>query len=515
MTLLYPWLVWLTVPLGIYLYRSRSLQQRVHTLIALLILLALSRPVLQEGVQSSKIEAKDLIIALDLSYSMRARDLTPNRYDYAKALIGALLEQNPAANVMLIAFTTNPLLLSPPTTDHTLIQTALESLKPDYILTKGTSLQKLFATLPRLHASGKDLILITDGGEENDLASLSDALRKSGTYPVIVGVGSTMGTTIPDKEGDMLKNRAGDLVISRLNPLLHRLSRAVDGAYLTAEDTPQATAEKITALLKGKDHTIEKQQHRYRELYWVLLLPALLLFLMLHTVWRKWLLVGLSLVGIEASAGVLDLYHLQHAYRDYARADYNRTLVRLRSIEQPSLQSQLLKAAGYYRMKHYKKARQTYREIKTRNPGIKQQLYYNIANTYAMEGNYDKAKIYYTKALQLGSDSDAEANLALVLFHHTDKERMRTLPKPGGNSANHPKKGETQQADREKKQQKQGSNGGTGGGSGNMTRKTPQHEKKKPTVAKADPSKPKERHPLSSKVYELINKGYVHETKPW
>ena len=515
MTLLYPWLLWLLLPLGIYLYRSRSLQQRIHTLIAMLILLALSRPVLQEGVHSSKIEAKDLIIALDLSYSMRAGDLTPNRYDYAKAMIAALLEQNPAANVMLIAFTTNPLLLSPPTTDHALIQTALESLKPDYILTKGTSLKRLFETLPRLHASGKDLILITDGGEERDLTSLSDALRKSGTYPVIVGVGSTTGTTIPDKEGNMLKNRAGDLVITRLNPLLHRLSRAVDGAYLRAEESPEATAERITALLKGKHHTIEKQQHRYREGYWIVLLVALLLFLMLHTHLRKWLVIGLSLVGIEASAGVLDLYHLQHAYRDYAHADYNRTLRQIRAIEHPSLQSQLLKAAGYYRMRRYKSARQTYLQIKTRSPKTKQQLYYNIANTYTMEGNYDKAKIYYTKALQLGSDSDAEANLALIVFLKSRKEKMRTLPKPGSEGKGNPKKGDTQQSDRRKKQPEKGSNGGSGGGSGNMTKKIPHPKRHKPTVAKADLSKPKERHPLSSKVYELINKGYVHETKPW
>jgi len=513
MTFLYPWLLWLLIPLGILLYQNSRLQSRMHTLTTILILLSLSRPVLEEGIQPSKIEAKDLIIALDLSYSMRARDLEPSRYDYAKALIGSLLEQNPAANVMLIAFTTNPLLLSPPTTDHALIMTALESLRPEYILTKGTSLQKLFERLPRLHASGKDLILITDGGEESDLATLSETLRKSGTYPVIVGLGSQAGTTIPDKNGDMLKNSAGDLVISRLNPLLHRLSDAAEGAYLAAEDSPRATAEKITALLKGRTHTIQKRQHRYRELYWIVLLPAVILFLMLHTVMRKWLLLGFSLIGIPASAGILDLYHLQHAYSDYACADYNTTLRHISHIDQPTLQSALLQADSYYRLKRYKRAREHYLGIKSRSPKIKQLLYYNIANTYAMEGNYDKAKMYYTKALQLGRDKDAEANLALVVFLKSKEENTPSLPRPKSQE-NHASKGAKKSETDEKK--KRESNNGGGGGNGGMEQNAKKNKKsKKDTEGKLESSKQKQKHPLSSKVYELINKGYVRETKPW
>ncbi|RUM75144.1 MAG: VWA domain-containing protein, partial [Sulfurovum sp.] len=186
MSLLYPWLLWLLIPAGILYYQSRGLQQKVHAMIVILLLIALSRPILKEQTEKAKIEAQDLIIALDVSYSMQAKDLTPSRYGYAKEMINALLKQNPGANVMLIAYTTNPLLLSPPTTDHALISIALESLRPDYILTKGTSLERLFETLPKLHSEGKDLILITDGGEEQDLGKLSVLLKKTGAFPVII-----------------------------------------------------------------------------------------------------------------------------------------------------------------------------------------------------------------------------------------------------------------------------------------------------------------------------------------
>ena len=103
---------------------------------------------------------------------MKATDISPTRYDFAKETIAALLQENPGDNIMLIAFTTNPLLLSPPTTDHALINIALANLNPEFILTKGTSLEKLFKRLASMKMGQKNLILMTDGGEEENLEKL-------------------------------------------------------------------------------------------------------------------------------------------------------------------------------------------------------------------------------------------------------------------------------------------------------------------------------------------------------
>ena len=139
MTLLSPSFLWLLIPLSLLIWSSsRKLITVVHLIVLMLIVVALSRPVQEEVLQEASIEAKDIIIALDVSYSMMADDIQPTRYAYAKKAIAALLEANPGNNVMLIAFTTNPLLLSPPTTDHALINIALQNLNPEFILTKGT-----------------------------------------------------------------------------------------------------------------------------------------------------------------------------------------------------------------------------------------------------------------------------------------------------------------------------------------------------------------------------------------
>ena len=322
MTLLYPSFLWLFLPL-ITLFlgkRKKDLITTVHLIILMLIVTALSRPVLQEGVQERSLEAKDIIIALDVSYSMRAKDIEPTRYAFAKETIQALLKENVKDNIMLIAFTTNPLLLSPPTTDHELINIALKSLNPEYILTKGTSLKKLFKKISSMHAAKnthKNLILITDGGEENNLNSLTEELNNANISLTVLALGTKQGTTIENPDGSLLKDAKNSLVVSRINPLLKKLTSQVEGLYLTASNSPEATAKDLHNALSEDDQkgeTITKMQYSYTELYQIFILFAALLFLMVHTRASKYLITLFMLLGLNLEASMLDSYHLNQAY---------------------------------------------------------------------------------------------------------------------------------------------------------------------------------------------------------
>lgn len=183
---LYPLFLWTLLPLlwllFVFYRKKAKILTLIHTLILILLVFALARPIAKQVLQESTIDAKEILIALDVSYSMKARDIAPTRYDFAKEMIKEILAQNPSDNVMLIAFTSNPLLLSPPTTDHLLISVALESLNLDYILTKGTSLENLFKQVALIQEKqnngSKNMILITDGGEESSLATLVPLIQK-------------------------------------------------------------------------------------------------------------------------------------------------------------------------------------------------------------------------------------------------------------------------------------------------------------------------------------------------
>ena len=513
MSFLYPHFLWLLIPLILFFIKApQKIVFKIHFIILLLIIIALTRPIKQETLQKTNIVAKDIIIAIDVSSSMNASDIKPSRYLFAKQTIHALLKDNPADNIMLIAFTTNPLLLSPPTTDHTLISVALENLNPSYILTKGTSLKNLFTQLVSLEQKDKILILISDGGEEKNIHQLSALLQQSHLSLITLALGSKEGSTLTNKDNTLLKDKEGNLVITRINPSLKTLTSSVGGIYLLASSSPKSTAKKVEKALETlstQTQNIEKIQHRYLELYQMPLFLALLLFFMVHTRAVKYLLLLSTLLGIDASASMLDDYHLYTAYHLYTLHDFNASQAHLKKIQQHTLQSKLTLANTYYKTHDYKKAIDIYHSIRSTSKKVKQQLYYNMANTYVQLSSYNKAKIYYTKALQLGFDKDASYNLGLIAFAK-DANLSLGMTQPKSQSA-HTSKNENQETEKKNKNtHKQQSSSGSG--SGNTYTKKAKKTKK---MQKNLQSKKKQSHPLSSKVYDLINKGYIHEIQPW
>ncbi len=482
----------------------------MHLIVLMLLILAISRPVLQRTVQEVLLHAKNVIIALDVSYSMRATDIRPTRYIFAKKVIKQILINNPEDNIMLIAFTSNPLLLSPPTTDHVLIGIALDSLNPEFVLTKGTSLKNLFAKLASMNTGHKNLILITDGGEENELEELASLVREADVSLSILALGTTTGTSIKKADGTVLKDKEGNLVISRINPLLESLVLSVEGAsYITASNAALATANALSlAINTQQDQEVQKLQKHYVELYQVPLFLALLLFLVLHTSVRKYLFLLFVLLGIQIQASTFDNYYLSQAYAHYAKADYPATFEALKQIKNPSLQSQMAKASTYYKQNNFQKAISVYKSIRSSSVKIKQKLYYNIANAYAMQKAYSKAKIYYTKTLQLGIDADAKYNLSLIALLANHKDAGAGIAHPKSQDSSNSK---SESQDKKEARSEDKPSAKSGGSGADVKEKSDDKEEKEKLLN----DNSKEKYPLSSKIYELINKGYMHETQPW
>ncbi len=455
MSFLYPEYLALIIPLVIYLLQnSFKLKIRMHLIILIFVLLSLSRPVVDKYEQNSALKGRDIVIALDISHSMQADDVKPNRYEFAKSCIKELLTKNPNDNIMLMVFTTNQLLLSPPTTDHQLIFTALDSLDLDYILTKGTSLKSLFLKLISMDITDKNLILITDGGDEVDADELVKILDGQVKTLSILALGDASGSTIKNADNTLLKDADGNLVISRINPLLQELATKLDANYVEASKSVLESVEILDKKLQKSDELFYKKEHNYFELYQVPLFIAMVLFFMLHTKWAKYLLIAFAFlsVNIEASSEV-------------------------------TLQSKILKANRYYKQKDYEKALKIYISIKTTSPTIKQALYYNTANCFTMLGNYNDAKVFYAKSLQLFDDEDAKFNLKQIALKQNQK------PKDDGKTLQSSKQNSSAKGDFEKDNKKQNN--------------------------KSKVQDAKQKYKISSKTYELINKGYIYENKPW
>jgi Ca-activated chloride channel family protein len=498
-------LIWFIIPVALlYYYHKKTLIETTHIVILLLLLLALMRPVWQQEPKETQIEARDIIIALDISYSMRAKDITPSRYEYAKETIELLLKQNSTDNITLIAFTTNPLLLSPPTTDHTLISIALSSLNIEYILTHGTSIKRLLEMVAELNIVDKNLILITDGGEESGSTTLNQMIKSSHISLTTLAVGTTRGTTILTDDGSLLKDDRGDLIISRLNPML----KSLNSGYIEA-NSPSKDAKKILKSIANQTtKSVTKMQLNYIELYSIPLLLALLLFITIHTRAIKYLIIVLALFGVEATASVLDSLKLLSAYSAYSEGDFNTSQRELLSITDISLESQMALGGSYYRGGLYQKALDIYLSISSTSKETKRVLYYNIANCYIKLDRYTEAIESYIKSLQLGFDEDSINNLAIAIEYQKGRSSNIAMSSPHSqnSSANSSKEGKSSN----KKENSQDSSGSSGG---SQKGKKSKKEEAKSTLLESTPPSP--RHPISSKVYDLINRGYIYEKQPW
>jgi len=507
MNLLYPWFLSLVLPLVIYILKRESKQtlgQNLRWLTLAFLIIALSRPVIKESVKEQTIQAHSIILALDISASMVADDIKPNRAKASRETIKRFLQQNKKDQIALIGFTTNPLLLSPPTTDHNLVSIALDTLKDEYILTKGTNIKKLLYKVAKFPDTHKLLVLFSDGGDniiDNNLVSF---VEKNSIKVLIVAMATKRGSSIKTKDGELLKDKKGHIVISKFNSSISKLGDVIEFS------SPKETSSDIQSWIQEQTvakNGLKRQQYSYQELYFIPTFLALILIFLSGTRFIIKLIPLLAIFGINAEANILDSLYLNQAYNSYQTRDYNSTLKYLTKIEDRSLEGEIIKANTLYKIERYKEAKAIFKSIKTTNPKIKKQLLYNLGNCEAKLSYYDKAKEYYIQSLSFGEDNDTIHNLEVVIFLKQRYKSKLGMTNPQNAQPSNSIDKATQAKDKPngKKEQKDGSSGGDGS------------QKSKLSTIKMVKSttKTSSKREISSKAYDLINEGYIKEDRPW
>ncbi len=503
--------LWFLYRKGIQTENTKQIQLLLGALF--FIVIALARPVIQNAPAKESFDSQDFIIAIDVSYSMMADDIKPNRFEVAKRGVKKLLRLHPKDRFTLFAFTSNALLISPPTTDTKIAVDALESLNPNYILTKSTSLENLFTTVAKISQKKKKLIVFSDGGEDTDVAKLVGLLKNNHITPYFVATATQKGAPLK-KNGKYLKNEAGVLVISRINPALQDIASLSGGRYYELDNSLNAIdelASDITSDTLKKKTTLEVIS--YKELYPLPLIIATILFFIATTKIHQIVLPLLLIISIEsAKAGVLDFYYLKKTNEALKMKNYKVAAENLKKIT-PSVESYYNIAALYYRLGRYRDALSIYSQIKTRDTKRKAAIYYNMGNCASKMKKYDIARRYYRYTLALTpNDKDALENLhALQRLHLHDKKLKRpTLQQRGDKKPKthkNPEKHTNNDKTKSGSSNNNASNQSSGGGDGKK-RKQRQGSIKK-TKNKNGGFR------FGYKAYELINKGYANEKQPW
>jgi Ca-activated chloride channel family protein len=484
MTLLYPeFAILLFAPLSLWL---KNRKQKALLIALTLMIIALMRPVLKEERRQIDVEGTEAIIALDLSYSMRADDIKPSRLEAAKESIKALLHNGERNRYALYGFTTNALILSPPTSDYRLLENGLDAIDEENILTHGTSLKRLLKSVGKRTFAIENLIIFSDGGEEKDLQTLLQLAKEGGIRIIAVGMATPRGAMLHDRYGKVLKNAEGALVVSRLNPILKPLAERSGGVYIDFQGVDRTAAAVADALRSVAEmQTFKKEQTDYYELYWLPLLLALAAILYRFiAIPRRWLLV-IPFLASQTDASLLQWHYIDQAKQAYAKGEYAQSARMLERLEHKSVASEFDRALALYRLQKYQSAIRILERLQTHDRILKFKILFLKGNAYAKRGAFEKARNAYMQALILKRDPDLLENMRRILGKKSAKE----LKPPVYQKKDSKKEGVATQ-NRKPKSQKQKQGRGKG---------------KRKNVSR----------PLGYKAYELINKGYIDEKEPW
>lgn len=406
------------VLLGARLLRKKQpLALPLLALCWLLTTLALAGPTWQKLPQPAFALKKATVLVMDMSMSMRATDMAPNRLTQQRFAALDFTEQLKEGELALLSFAGDAFVISPLTPDHNNIRLLIPDLKPEIMPAQGSNLlaalQQADNLLRQAGYPRGDVVVFTDGFDNNSLRDIQDKLNNWPHRLSILGFGSSDGAPVQLENGELLKSATGAVVLPRLpKAQLAQLARQSGGVYLDAHNTPSAVASLIaqpalTALNEADaSRQIQGDQWQDNAVYLVwLLLPLVLLQ-------RKFgQLLGLGLVlMLPYQADAIEWRDLwqskqQQAQQDYANGEFDSAR---QKFTQP-----LWQGNAAYRSGDYAAAEQDFRRAVDAAPN--QHSWHNLGNSLAQQGRYQEALNAYNQALQHTPDfTPAQKNAELM-----------------------------------------------------------------------------------------------------
>lgn len=279
----------------INVYASEAKQRRKALLVILsaaLIVTALARPAWEAEPEKVRRTGRDVVFLVDVSSSMLATDIKPNRLEIAKFAILDTLDVIRGDRVALVVFAGNSVVKCPLTFDYGFFQTALEDITPDSVSRAGTRIGDAIRTVAgdifdQREKEFKDIILITDGEDHESFpVNAAEDTGKTGVRIIAIGLGDEKGTRIPveDERGNVkfLKDSKGDYVYSGLgwNTLQKIASSSAGGrAYRVGHGETLDLASIYSGIIGEAEKTSRREEiiKRYNERFQPFLAAAFIL----------------------------------------------------------------------------------------------------------------------------------------------------------------------------------------------------------------------------------------------
>ena len=251
-----------------------------------LLIVAGSRPQYGQQEKTIKRQGIEVMVALDISNSMLAEDVAPNRLDRAKQILSKMIDNMVDDKVGLIVFAGEAFTQLPITCDYVSAKMFLNTITPNLISTQGTAIGAALQTAVTSFGAteseaGRAIILITDGeNHEDDAIAAAKQAQELGIQVFVVGIGKPEGSPIPKPgSNDYFKDRSGQVVVSRLNEeMCQQIAAAGKGIYVRCDNTNTAMRALQQELDRMATAELESTVYAdYNEQYQSFVLIALLL----------------------------------------------------------------------------------------------------------------------------------------------------------------------------------------------------------------------------------------------
>ena len=248
---------------------NRSLFKSILKLVVLslgfgCLTIALVNPKIGTKLETVKRQGVDIVFAIDVSKSMLAEDIAPNRLEKAKQLVTQIVNNLASDRVGIIAYAGKAFPQLPITTDYGAAKMFLQGMNTDMLSSQGTAIDEAIQ-LARTYYDDEEqtnrvLIIISDGEDHNDVAvDVADAAAEEGIKIFTIGVGDLKGAPIPIKRNNIVlnykKDNQGETVITKLNEeTLMKIADEANGEYIHGRNTSQVV-ESVREILNKMDKT--------------------------------------------------------------------------------------------------------------------------------------------------------------------------------------------------------------------------------------------------------------------
>ena len=212
-----------------------------------MVIFMLARPQFGSKMETVKRQGVEPVVALDISNSMLAQDVTPSRLEKSKQLVSRLVETFNNDKVAMIVFAGEAFTQLPITSDYISAKMFLETISPSLITTQGTDIRGAIDLAMKSFTPnegvGRAIVLITDGeNHEGGAVEAAQQAAEKGVRVFVLGVGSPDGSPIPvEGTNDFRRDKDGNVVVTKLNEqMCQEIAKAGNGMYVRVDNTNNA-----------------------------------------------------------------------------------------------------------------------------------------------------------------------------------------------------------------------------------------------------------------------------------